>query len=122
MNVYSYHPITKEFLGKVVLNEGDKNPFNRAEYLIPANTVKQWPTVKAGDNQAVIFNGSGWSLTDDFRGVPYWDEDGERHEITELGKIIPEGASLTEPAPVEEPIPELEAVTAEEASTEEVPE
>ncbi|WP_394183357.1 hypothetical protein [Marinomonas posidonica] len=122
MNIYNYHPTTKEYLGKTVLNDSDKNPLVDGEYLIPANAITQWPTVKAGANQAVIFNGSGWSLIDDFRGVQYWDENGEQYQIESIGERVPEGASLTEPVPIEEHISELEQDTAEEDSTEEVPE
>jgi hypothetical protein len=89
MKVYSFHPITKEFLAPVVLGEGDRNPFDKNEYLIPANAVKKWPTVSSGENQAIIFNGSGWSLTPDFRGVKSWHQTGEEIEINELGQTLP---------------------------------
>tara|TARA_R110002167_G_scaffold138538_3_gene325745 strand:- start:194 stop:568 length:375 start_codon:yes stop_codon:yes gene_type:complete len=89
MKVYSFHPITKEFQAPVVLGEGDRNPFDKNEYLIPANAVKKWPTVSADENQAIIFNGSGWSLTPDFRGVDSWHQTGEKLEISELGQTFP---------------------------------
>ncbi|QRV22801.1 hypothetical protein [Marinomonas foliarum] len=89
MKVYNYHPITKAFLGSVELSEGDRNPFDKNDFLIPANAVKKWPTVSAGENQAIIFNGLGWSLTPDFRGVESWHQTGEEIEITELGQTLP---------------------------------
>jgi hypothetical protein len=89
MKVYSFHPITKEFQAPVVLGEGDRNPFDKNEYLIPANAVKKWPTVSADENQAIIFNGSGWSLTPDFRGASGWHQTGEEIEISELGQTLP---------------------------------
>lgn len=89
MKVYSFHPITAEFLGSVELGEGDKNPFKKDEFLIPANAVKKWPTVSADENQAIIFNGSGWSLTPDFRGASGWHQTGEEIEISELGQTLP---------------------------------
>ncbi len=129
MNVYSFDQNTGEFLGKITLGEGDRNPFNIGEFLIPANAVKKWPTVKAGENQVVIFNGSGWSLSPDFRGVQYWDDNGEQHQIEKIGELVPEGASLTEPMPEiyseygdgwDAKEVEAEVIT-EEASSEEVP-
>ena len=89
MYIYNYHPETKEYLGKTRLNDGDKNPITKGEYLIPANAITQWPTIKAGENQAVIFNGSGWSLTPDFRGVKCWLQTGAEIEISGLGQILP---------------------------------
>ncbi|WP_417537316.1 hypothetical protein [Marinomonas sp.] len=121
MNVYNYHPITKEYLGKTTLNDSDKNPLVAGEYLIPANAIKQWPTVKAGDKQAVIFNGSGWSLVDDFRGVKYWLQTGEHGEPVELGEPLPIGALNYDPvALAEDKTAEYEAK--QQAVTEEVPE
>lgn len=89
MKVYSFDQVTKQFLGALELGEGDKNPFDKSQFLIPANAVKKWPTVSAGENQAVIFNGSGWSLTPDFRGVDSWHQTGEKLEISELGQTFP---------------------------------
>jgi hypothetical protein len=89
MKVYSYNAMTKEFLGALELGEGDRNPFKKDEFLLPANTVKQWPTVKAAENQTVIFNGSGWSLAPDFRSVSGWLQTGEELEINALGETLP---------------------------------
>lgn len=89
MKVYSFHSSTKQFLGAIELGEGDRNPFKKDEFLIPSNAVKKWPTVSAGENQAIIFNGSGWSLTADFRGVSGWTQTGEEIEISELGQTLP---------------------------------
>tara|TARA_R110000744_G_scaffold69739_3_gene141421 strand:+ start:639 stop:1001 length:363 start_codon:yes stop_codon:yes gene_type:complete len=89
MKVYAFDSLTKEYLKPIELNEGDKNPFKKDEFLIPANAVKKWPTVSAGENQVIIFNGSGWSLTSDFRGVSGWLQTGEALEIKEIGKTLP---------------------------------
>lgn len=89
MKVYFFDSLTKEYLQTIELGEGDKNPFDKTQYLIPANAVKKWPTVSAGENQAIIFNGSGWSLVPDFRGVSGWIQTGEGLEIKELGKALP---------------------------------
>jgi hypothetical protein len=89
MKVYCFDSLTKEYLAPIELGEGDKNPFDKSQFLIPANAVKKWPTVSAGVNQAVIFNGSGWSLTPDFRGVDSWHQTGEKLEISELGQTFP---------------------------------
>ncbi|WP_417842140.1 hypothetical protein [Terasakiella sp.] len=114
MKVYHYHPITKEYLGAYKLNEGDKNPFYKSQYLIPANAVKTWPTVKASKNQAVIFNGSGWSLTPDYRGLVYWLETGEKGDISALGETPPNDAIDYDPvALAEEKTAEYEQAQAE---------
>ena len=89
MKVYCFDSLTKEYLAPIELGEGDKNPFDKSQFLISANAVKKWPTVSAGKNQAVIFNGSGWSLTPDFRGVDNWHQTGEKLEISELGQTFP---------------------------------
>jgi hypothetical protein len=89
MKVYSFDALTKEYLNPIELGEGDKNPFKKDEFLIPANAVKKWPTVSADENQAIIFNGSGWSLTPDFRGASGWHQTGEEIEISELGQTLP---------------------------------
>lgn len=122
MKVYSFDSITKEFLGSIELGKGDINPLKKGEFLIPANAVKKWPTVSAGENQAVVFNGSGWSLTPDFRGVSGWTQTGEEIEISELGQALP--ADFIDYDPVllaEEKTAEYEQaqaeVTAEEPAT-----
>jgi hypothetical protein len=89
MKVYAFDQATKQYLGVIELSEGDKNPFDKSQFLIPANAVEKWPTVGAGENQAVIFNGSGWSLTPDFRGASGWLQAGEEIEIRELGQTLP---------------------------------
>jgi hypothetical protein len=89
MKVYRFDQKSKQYSGVIELGEGDKNPFDKSQFLIPANAVKKWPTVSAGENQAVIFNGSGWSLTPDFRGVDNWHQTGEKLEISELGQTFP---------------------------------
>lgn len=114
MHIYNYHPETKEFIGKIRLNDGDKNPLIKGEYLIPANAVTQRPTIKAGENQAVVFNGSGWSLTPDFRGVKCWLQTGEGIEIHELGEALPVDSIDYDPVELaEEKTAEFEQMQAE---------
>lgn len=104
MKIYNFNPKTKEYLGAHELTEGDRNPFVKGEYLIPANAVKTWPTVKAGENQTIIFNGSGWSLIPDFRGVESWYQTGEKIEISDLGQTLPSDSIDYDPIALSEDI------------------
>lgn len=86
----------KEFVQKV---EGQKDPMS-GRVLKPASSVAFWPTVKAGDNQAVVMNSAatGWVLVDDYRNTQFWDANGDPQTIKELGVTVPAGASLTPPS------------------------
>ena len=89
MIIYNYHPITRELLGKTKLGDSDKNPLEVGKYIVPANATKVTPSVVAMENEALIFNGSGWSLVPDFRGVSGWLQTGEAVKIDNLGEVLP---------------------------------
>lgn len=62
---------------------------------IPEGSIlKPPPTLE--ENQAVVVKNGAWEVVPDFVGVEYWDDNGQRHVISELGEEIPEGAFLEE--------------------------
>jgi hypothetical protein len=85
MKVYHYHPITKEYLLEGL---ADQDPLEQENWLIPANaTDVEPPTV--GANEVAIFDNGVWMITADFRGSSYYQNDGSKIDITEIG-INPE--------------------------------
>jgi hypothetical protein len=50
-------------------------------------------------NKKIEYVNGAWVATPDYIGTDYWDEDGNKYTVTELGPL-PEGAVLTSP-PVE---------------------
>ncbi len=91
MNIYHYHPETREYVG---ITEARSDPLETAKtgqtvYLIPAHATTDQPP-QAGSNQVAIRTNEAWELVDDYRGREYWNKDtGEAVTITELGVIIP---------------------------------
>lgn len=67
MTAYLYDPITREFVGVILL---DKDPLGGG-WLIPANAVQVKPDVaNCPDNKTLVLNdaGTAWALIDDYRG------------------------------------------------------
>jgi hypothetical protein len=54
-------------------------------------------TEKAGHQRYFVKADQAWYYVVDNTGIEYWDEDGTKHKITELGEEVPEGALLQEP-------------------------
>ena len=54
---------------------------------------------KVGANEAVMRDteNNEWIVKSDFRGYEYWDEEGTKHTVTEVGVEIPADALLEEP-------------------------
>lgn len=94
--VYSYNPITGEYIGTTV---ADESPLEPGVYLLPAHSTEVAPP-EGGSHEAALWDGEVWSLVPDWRGeVRYRTNTGEAIHITELGEL-PEG--LTEMAPPDE--------------------
>lgn len=92
MDIFHFHPTTKQFLGAGV---ADENPLEPGAFLFPANsTLVQPPQV--GQNQAAVFNGGAWSVVDDYRGLIYYLADDSKHVITDFG-VVPPLNALTSP-------------------------
>ncbi|RCV89718.1 DUF4376 domain-containing protein [Billgrantia montanilacus] len=80
----------------------DRTAIDPAGREAPRDPMRQTPRVPAGatsieppetsEHEAASWNGEGWELVPDWRGHVYWSEDGERHEISELGTEPPADA------------------------------
>ena len=85
--------------------EAKKDPVN-GKWMIPAYaTDVELIAEKEGFQR--YFMGGAWHYVVDNIGTEYWDEDGAKHTITELGEEIPEGALLEEPSEPEPTFDEL---------------
>ena len=98
--LYAYSPVTGEYIGTCV---ADPSPLEPGVWLYPACTTDVEPP-QTGDREAAIWTGEAWQVVPDWRGHIYFTQDGERHEITELG-IAPPDDALDEPPPIP-PTPE----------------
>ena len=103
MNIYNYHPNTKEFLS---VSAADLDPLETQKkrkevYLIPANATVDKPPIP-GENKAVIYVNNSWIEIDDYRGKEYYKENGEKKIIQKLGETVPSDA-LLEPPPLPPP-------------------
>lgn len=75
--------------------EAKKDPVSE-KWLIPAYaTDVELIDEKEGCQR--YFKDGAWRYVVDSLGTEYWDEDGTKHTITELGEEVPEGALLQEP-------------------------
>jgi hypothetical protein len=81
MQVYNYHPITGEYVGKGV---ADPSPAEPGEFLLPAFSTSIEPPVP-GSNQAAVYQSGAWALVPDYRGSTWWKQDGTQYIIDELG-------------------------------------
>lgn len=98
MQIYHFHPATRELLGS---SKADQNPMSPGAFLVPAWATNAEPPA-AGDGQAAVFDieSETWSLVPDHRGRRYWLQDGTEGKVEALGDIPPEGAlDAAPPAP-----------------------
>lgn len=97
MNVYHFHPETREFLG---VDTADPSPMEPGKFLVPANATTVEPPVLQERQAAVAKNDGQWEIVDDFRDTEYWLPEDQYLDsprvIRELGLPLPENA-LTEP-------------------------
>lgn len=115
MIFYTYDEKTKEYTGT---QNGFIDPLETKKqgknvYLVPANATAK-KTLKAKENQAVIFNGSEWEIIADYRGKTYYIGT-EQHEMKELGDL-PKGATF-EPVEPEKTLDELKATKLDELTS-----
>jgi hypothetical protein len=109
MQLYHYHPETREYLGE---SEARPDPLVPGGWLIPAHATTQAPPA-APQGLAAAWSGAAWTLAEDHRGRQGW-VDGQPATVTELGPL-PDGWSDTAPEPtpdelLDAAIRELEAV------------
>ncbi|NJB67207.1 hypothetical protein GGQ74_000847 [Desulfobaculum xiamenense] len=93
MIIHHYHPVSGVYLGQ---GEADESPLEPGVYLIPAHATEAAPPVCAEDEIA-RWSGEAWTVVPDLRGAAYWTSPRERHEITDIGDTIPEGATIAPP-------------------------
>lgn len=101
MQAYSYSITTHEYLETVPCfpDPVRSRMEGREVYLLPANATFTEPPAKR-TGYAAVWNGSGWTETEDHRGIQYWPKGATFNsaplEMKELGPL-PDGASLTRP-------------------------
>lgn len=93
------------------INQTDGTVINPAGREASADPMRQTPRIPAGatdieppatgEHEAARWAGGNWEVVPDYRGHVYYTDDGERHEITDLG-IEPPADALDEapPAPL----------------------
>lgn len=95
MNIYNYHPVTKEYLST---STARVDPLEPDRLLIPAFATDT-PAPSVGKNEVAVFDDK-WIIKKDLRGVVYWLEDRSEHVITRIGEIVPvDGFSKKPPTP-----------------------
>lgn len=103
---YFYDGTTGRYLGSA---PALPDPLSGDPLIMDCSTPVAPPNVTAANKCAAFWDSSKkvplvytdgtWKTVDDFVGTNYW-LNGEKFTITEIGKKVPSGASLTEPEPV----------------------
>lgn len=104
MRIYDINPVDSTAAVNPTGREAPSDPM-RGTPRLPAGSTDICPP-KTSDNEVAQWIGEAWKLVPDWRGHTYWTEDGQRHEITEIGIEPPEDA-LSEAPP--ESLPALAA-------------
>ena len=92
---YFYDPITREFVGIVLL---DRDPLGGG-FLLPANAVTAKPVLVEDKAPVLSDDGQTWLQVDDYRGLDvYQITDGTAHRVNALG-ALPDGVTTIKPAP-----------------------
>ncbi len=76
-----------------------KDPFSKSGRYLTQRNATDIPVIaeKAGYKRYYIAEENRWDYVVDNIGNEYWDEDGTKHKITELGEEVPESALLEVP-------------------------
>ncbi|WP_321341522.1 hypothetical protein [uncultured Cohaesibacter sp.] len=103
MDIYSFHPTAREFLGRSLarLDPLETEVSGSDVFLLPANATFTVPPTY-GENEIPVFNGTAWEIVVDWRGTEYWLADGSHHIITDFGEERP--AEALDAEPIEEPV------------------
>lgn len=84
MQIWNYHPVTKELVGS---SEADEHPLVPGEWLQPAFSTHEAPPERR-DGHAVVF-ANGWSNVPDHRGENWWladaTDNAKPQRVTEIG-------------------------------------
>lgn len=96
MQIYNYHPDTKEFLSE---NTADESPLEEGVYLLPANATFLKPP-ETGEYEIAVFENDSWNLKSDFRGQIFYLKTTKASVIiTEIG--VKPDMTMTNLAPAE---------------------
>lgn len=92
---YVFDSKTFEFVSIIC---ADPDPMDPESWIKPFFSTFDAPP-KIEKNQVALRNTKNdeWIVSADYRGTEYWDEDGTKHAITEVGEEVPEGALLEAP-------------------------
>jgi hypothetical protein len=93
MQVHGFDGATGEYTGT---SEAERDPLDRARYLMPHNSTTVAPAL-APEGWAQVWNGAAWSLVADYRGETWYRESGEAVVVEALGD--PADAGLQPEAP-----------------------
>jgi hypothetical protein len=95
MQIYQYHPVTREYLGtKPARLDPKEAELGNTRYLIPSNAVTEAPP-ETRQNEVAVRENNRWTVKSNYRGTTAYTTDGSLYEITEIGEV-PE---ITTPPP-----------------------
>ena len=91
--IYNFDSDSQEFLSKNITKVGVDG-----SEVFPVNSTTVVPP-QTGENQVAVWDGSTWSVEDDYRGHSYWDDDGNESVILERNVTPPVGSHKNKPEP-----------------------
>jgi hypothetical protein len=100
--VYSYDPVTLEYVGAITARQSPLDP--PGVYLIPADATEVTPPAPL-DGHAQIFYNNEWHYVVDKRGETWWTQEGAERVIDFLGDPAEYGFLAVNPNPEPEPDP-----------------
>lgn len=95
MEIYTAHPVTREYLGK---GQADPDPLDEGNWLIPAYAYPDAPpAISAGHAARRTVAGDAWEVVEDRRGAAFEKATGRKITVVELGPL-PDALTALEPA------------------------
>lgn len=84
MDIWHYHPVTKEYVGH---SKADPDPLNKDGWLVPAHATIIGPEQSPGANETLVFDADAphWRLVPDHRGETWYNSDGKETVIKDIG-------------------------------------
>lgn len=84
MNIYNYHPVTKEYIST---SQADESPLEPGVFLVPGSATIVAPG-PAATGYIMVLENNAWVPKEDHRGVfVYATADGSESEVLEIGPI-----------------------------------
>ncbi len=93
MQIYHYHPLTREHLGS---SQADPDPLTEGGWLVPANATTD-PPPKVGPDQATVYGSGEWLLLPDYRGKTAYDTATKAEVLVEDLGELPAALTLLPP-------------------------